>query len=201
MKGLQHYEEMLDLQWKTWAKVKEGRVKPTLYLLQHKPVITLGRKPGKNNLLITKEKLSRKQIDFVQIDRGGSITYHAPGQLVGYIICKVSTFGGTYEFVTKILKYMVGILKSFKIDTFHSLDFPGIWVSTSTPRKIGAVGIQVKEGYSLHGFAINVDMNLEPFSYIIPCGITQPITTMALELKKQIHISEVIKKIVNHQTF
>ena len=200
LKGLQPYNKMLEKQWTTWANVKQNKTEPTLYLLQHSPVITLGRRFQKKSLLLSYEELKNKQINIVPTERGGSITYHGPGQLVGYIICKVSAFGGIYDFVLKILKFLVDILKSFEINAYHSLDFPGVWISDFPLRKIGAVGIQVKEGYSLHGFALNVDMNLNPFTYIVPCDIKQPITTMSLELKKQVTISNVIQAISSYET-
>lgn len=186
----QKYDKMLLKQYETLEEVRNGR-NPVLYLLEHQPVVTLGRRTEQKHLLLTPEEFSEKGIDVVQVQRGGSATYHGPGQLVGYVICKVSTLGGTYKLVKKILKLVQSTIEAFGVDCKVDDNNPGVWTSDEIPRKIAAVGMQIKEGYSLHGFAINVDLPLAPFTYIVPCGLTLPVSTISIERGKKIPISDV----------
>ncbi len=159
------YEDAWDLQ----KKLHDLRVKDTIYdtliLLEHFPVITLGKFGDEKNLLKTKEELESMGIDFIRVDRGGDITYHGPSQLVGYFIFKVD---GVKNFVLKIEKSIINVLHEYGIEAKESIEYPGVWVED---RKITAIGIAIKKRVSYHGFALNVNNDLAPFSYIIPCGL------------------------------
>ncbi len=175
IEGVQDYTSMLEKQYQTMEEVRSGG-DPVLYLLEHKPVVTLGRRTKEEHL--------------VRVQRGGSVTYHGPGQLVGYVICKVSTLGGTYNLVKKVLQLVKETIESFGIQCKIDDDNPGVWTADDNPRKLAAVGMQIKEGYSLHGFAINVDLPLTPFTYIVPCGLSLPVSTLSVELGRRVSISE-----------
>ncbi len=189
IEGVQDYTSMLEKQYQTMEEVRSGG-DPVLYLLEHKPVVTLGRRTKEEHLVLDKEQLAEKGIDLVRVQRGGSATYHGPGQLVGYVICKVSTLGGTYNLVKKVLQLVKETIESFGIQCKIDDDNPGVWTADDNPRKLAAVGMQIKEGYSLHGFAINVDLPLTPFTYIVPCGLSLPVSTLSVELGRRVSISE-----------
>lgn len=195
--GLQPYEDMLATQYTTWEKVKNGAA-PVLFLLEHKPVITLGRRTDDTHVLLQPEEYVKKGIDLVRVQRGGSATYHGPGQLVGYVICKVSQLGGTHKLVERVLNLVVAAIEAQGIACKASTENPGVWTTDEHPRKIAQVGMQIKEGYSLHGFAINVDMALTGFNYIVPCGLTEPVSTLSLEKGETVTIEQVKQWIQLH---
>ncbi len=193
LEGTVPYHEGLAKQMTLWQQVKEGR-KSALILLQHMPTITLGRRTDPSHLLYSKEEYAERGIDVVKIDRGGSVTYHGPGQLVGYIISRVARHGGTHKLVSSVLELVCETIRSFGIDSVVNNEMPGVW--TRHPlKKVAAVGMQIKEGISLHGFAINVDMDLAPFSLIIPCGLPEPVTTMSMEKGEKVEVDDVKEKI------
>jgi len=169
------YEDAWDLQ----KKLHDLRVKDTIYdtliLLEHFPVITLGKFGDEKNLLKTKEELESMGIDFIRVDRGGDITYHGPSQLVGYFIFKVD---GVKNFILKIEKSIINVLHEYGIEAKESIEYPGVWVED---RKITAIGIAIKKRVSYHGFALNVNNDLAPFSYIIPCGLKDKKVTSILK--------------------
>lgn len=192
LEGQQKYEDMLERQLNTHQKVLNKTSPPTFFLLEHEPVITLGRRTDPEHLLVSKETLVEQKIDLHKINRGGSATYHGPGQLVGYIIARVSKYGGTHELVTRVLNLVAASIEAFGVKCRIDQDNPGVWTIDDHPRKIAAVGMQIKEGVSLHGFAINVDLSLIPYTYIVPCGLNLPITTLSIESNTDIQISAVI---------
>ena len=188
------YQDGLKIQEEYWQKVVNGE-DHTLLLLEHNPVITLGRRTDPSHLLESEEELENKGIEMFKVDRGGSATYHGPGQLVGYIIAKASRFGGIHALVSQLLQGLQEIILSFGIDCVINIDNPGIWTKTSRPRKLVAIGIQNKKGYTMHGFAINVNLPLTGYSAIMPCGLNLPITTMSIELGKILSIDVVKRKV------
>jgi lipoyl(octanoyl) transferase len=192
LKGFQDYKKMLDKQFETLNQVRDNLRPDTLLLLEHSPVITLGRRTEENHLVLSKADIESKNIDVYNVERGGSATYHGPGQLVGYFICRVSKYGGTNQLVTRVLNLVQKIISQFGLESVIDKSNPGIWTVGDNPRKLAAVGMQIKEGYSLHGFALNVDVSLIPYTYIVPCGLTLPITSLSLELGKKIEISTIM---------
>ncbi len=191
--GTISYKKGLELQQEYWQKAVDGDDHYIL-LLEHTPVITLGRRTEPEHLLLNEEELKVQGIDLYKVNRGGSATYHAPGQLVGYIICKSSRFGGIHELVTRVLNSIQQVISDFEINCVIDPENPGIWTNSDTPRKLAAVGMQNKHGYTLHGFAINVHLPLTGFSAIVPCGLTLPVSTMSIELGKIIRIEDVKTK-------
>ncbi len=166
-----------------------------LMLLEHNPVVTLGRRTDPSHLMLSSEEYFRRGIDVVQIERGGSVTYHGPGQVVGYVITPVAKHGGTHRLVTKVMDMVERCISSFGIVCCKNEELPGVWTVGKPQKKLAAVGMQIRKGVSLHGFAINVDMDLEPFGLIMPCGLPDPVSTLSLELSRSIAPEEVMDRL------
>ncbi len=172
------YKKAWDLQkFLNFHRAKDN-ISDTLILLEHFPVITLGRFGKIENLLKSKEELKRLNIDFYRVERGGDITYHGPGQLVGYFIFKISSIK---KIILTIEESIQKLLKKYGIESQILEKYIGIWVGD---KKICSIGMAVKEKVSLHGFALNVNNDLTPFSYIIPCGLKdKKVTSIYEEIK------------------
>ncbi|MFV2015093.1 MAG: lipoyl(octanoyl) transferase LipB [Candidatus Heimdallarchaeota archaeon] len=159
--------------------------------MQHEAVITLGRRTNPAHLLVSETELKQKGIDLIRVDRGGSATYHGPGQLVGYVIAKSSRFGGIHNLISSILQIINKVLQDLSVDSCINYDNPGIWTNSIPPRKLSAVGMSNKHGYTMHGFAINVDLPLTGFTAIVPCGLTLPVSTLAIETGSRYAVSKI----------
>ena len=171
------YGEALDLQQELVAARKAGRIPDHLLLLEHPHVITLGRNGHPENLLASDEILSRAGISFYPTDRGGDVTYHGPGQLVGYPILDLKDWKkdvGAY--VRGIEQVLIDTLAAFGIQAGRIPKLTGVWVDG---RKIAAIGVHLSRWVTSHGFALNVHTDLSYFQYIVPCGLTKPVTSMA----------------------
>jgi len=179
--------------WKFQRELHSLRVKElipdTLLLLEHPHVITFGKSGKEDNLLISKEELRRRGIQLYRVERGGDITYHGPGQLVGYLIFSLKGgLGSLRTFVEKIEKSLIQVLKSFEIKGERKDKFRGLWVNG---KKIAAIGLAFQRGVTFHGFALNVNTKLEFFDLIIPCGLKMGVTSMELEKGYTIPMKEV----------
>ncbi len=188
------YKVGLDLQMECWKEVQEGG-KSKVIFLEHSPTITLGRRTKQSHLFHTIDEYREMGIEVVKVDRGGSVTYHGPGQLVGYIITKVSKHGGTHNLVTKTMALLEKAIHDLGIQCRKNNEFPGIWTETKPMKKLAAIGMQIKSGVSLHGFAVNVDLDLEPFTKILPCGLPEPVSTLSIELGRKVRVQETKYKI------
>lgn len=172
------YKKAWNLQKHLHSLRVEDKIPDTLLLLEHFPVITLGKFGKEENLLKSEEELKNLGIDFYRIERGGDITYHGPGQLIGYVIFKIKS---VKKLVLDIEESIKDLLKIYEIDSQILEKYPGVWVGD---KKICALGIAVKNRVSFHGFALNVNNNLTPFSYIIPCGLKgKGVTSIYEEIK------------------
>jgi lipoyl(octanoyl) transferase len=172
--GLTDYAEALRVQEKTRSAVEAG-ADDAIILCEHPHVYTFGKSADKNNLLINPEFLTKINAQVFETERGGDITYHGPGQLVGYPIINLRSKGvGVKYYVTTLENSLIAALKSFGIEAYQIAGLTGIWVGrvTEVKRKIGAIGIRIKNGVSMHGFALNVSTDLSYFNHIVPCGIT-----------------------------
>lgn len=162
-------------------------------ITEHHPVVTLGYRRQLEHLRIPRAELGLKGIAVVESDRGGGASYHGPGQLVAYTI--FSTLFRCHKvrlFITLLEEVMCHICDSYGIVPNRKPECPGVWVAH---QKIGVVGLTVRRGTSLHGFALNIDMALEPFSYIVPCGLMDiGVTSLAQEVRHAIDIQEVIPR-------
>lgn len=165
------YGKALDMQYDLLDKRQKGELGDTLILVEHPPVITLGRHAVESNIVVPGELLKEKGIEVYRIERGGDVTYHGPGQLVGYPIVGLRERGiGIREFVERLQNTFISLLKEeYGIDSGINPEFPGVWTDDG---KITAVGLAVKRGVTMHGFAFNINTNLEHFKLIVPCGIS-----------------------------
>jgi len=170
--GRMEYLKALEIQTRKWEKVSYEDERDTLFLVEHPPVITLGVRGKKENILIPEEELQRMGVSVVQVSRGGDVTYHGPGQIVGYPVMNLKHFGrDIHNFVEKIEDTFIRLLKDDYGITAGRGDktYTGVWVGND---KITAIGIQVKRWTTMHGFAFNVNTDLSHFSWIVPCGLT-----------------------------
>ncbi len=152
-------------------------------LLEHPPVFTTGKRGGRRNLIIEDAVLQEKKIDVVSIERGGDITYHGPGQLVGYLIVDIDALGlDIRTFVTSIEAIMCRTAADHGVTSEGSIENIGIWAGR---RKLGSIGIAIRRGITLHGFSLNIDMDLTPFEWIYPCGMKGVRMTSLSELTEK----------------
>ncbi len=176
---------------------------PNYFLfVEHPPVITLGKSGQEKNLLLTKPELERKNIQFYNTNRGGDITFHGYGQIVGYPIIDLENF---YTDINKYLRTLeeivISTLNFYKISSKRSSGETGVWLEPNSPhsRKICAIGVKTSRWVTMHGFALNVDTDLRYYDYIIPCGIRgKGITSINKEIKKNVSVKEVKEKILEN---
>ena len=172
-------------------------------LCEHYPVITLGKNGSMKNLLLTQDALNDKQISFFKINRGGDITYHGPGQLVGYPILDLDYFFTDIgKYLRLIEETIILTLKEYGIEAGRSAGETGVWLEPHSPsraRKICAIGIRCTRWITMHGFAFNVNTNLDHFNFIIPCGIgNKQVTSLQKELGREVDLEDVKEKIKRH---
>ena len=174
-----------------------GRIPDVILFLQHPPVLTIGAFGGEQNVIISQDALKREGISIAHTDRGGDITYHGPGQLVGYPILDLKIRGrDVHQYVHDLEEVVIRTLGDYSINAHRDPDYPGIWVGQE---KICALGIRVVHWVTKHGFALNISNDLTPFSYINPCGITDRGTTsMQKVLGQKPKIGEVTNSIMRH---
>jgi lipoate-protein ligase B len=170
------------------------RIGDGLILLQHEPVFTLGRSSRPEHLPYPRETLTELGFDVFEIERGGSVTYHGPGQLVGYPILDLRSYGDdVVKNMRSLEETLLLTLVDFGIQAQRLRGYPGIWVGEE---KIAAIGVAVKRKVTMHGFALNVDPDLSHFAYINPCGLNKPVTSMARVLGRSVSVSEVGQALV-----
>lgn len=184
--GLIDYGTALELQHTLVELRKQNRIGDTLLLLEHPPVITLGRNADSKNILASKEQLTARGIEIAECDRGGDVTFHGPGQLVGYPIFDLRGFVpklGAVDFVRRLEEALIRASGDLGVPADRILGLTGIWTATSKPAKIAAIGVHISRAVTSHGFALNVNNNLDLFRLIIPCGIAdKPVTSLQREL-------------------
>ncbi len=179
--GRVDYATALKLQQTLVELRKAGQVTDTLLLLEHPPVITLGRNAKRANVLVSEKELSRAGVEIFECDRGGDVTYHGPGQLVGYPIFDLRGFApriGAVDFVRKLEEVLIRTCADFGVATHRVPGMTGAW-TLRNQAKIAAIGVHISRGVTSHGFALNVSTDLGHFKLIIPCGIgDKPVTSM-----------------------
>src|SRR3954452_899442 len=193
--GRVSYGEALELQRRLVADRKLGAVMDHLLLLEHPHVITLGRNGHMENLLASDAVLERAGISFYPTDRGGDVTYHGPGQLVGYPILDLRDWKrdvGAY--VRGVEQALIDTVGDYGIEAGRIPKLTGVWVGD---RKIAAIGVHISRWVTSHGFALNVFTDLSYFKYIVPCGLTKPVTSMA-ELGVRVSLDEVGERFAAH---
>jgi lipoyl(octanoyl) transferase len=194
--GLSDYAETYDLQQDLAAKRKNGELSTDLFLVtEHPATFTLGRRGGLENLMVSESFLIDKNIPLIHIERGGDITFHGEGQLVIYPIYDLRKGGVTVaDYVALLEEVMLQLATNNGVTACRDPRNNGIWVGD---KKLGSVGIAIRHGVSFHGLAINVNVSLEPFSWVNPCGLTGvSMTTLAHELDENIMLETVKKDLV-----
>lgn len=202
--GTLDYPTGLRLQQKLVGLRKDGLIGDVLLLLEHTQVITLGRNAKAANVIASSELLAERGVELFECDRGGDVTFHGPGQLVGYPIFDLRGFTssdgnrkslGAVEYVRRLEEILIRTCADFRIPSGRVAGLSGVWTSPSEA-KIAAIGVHISRGVTSHGFALNVNTDLDYFNLIIPCGITsKPVTSMAKELGKQLSLFEVAHSI------
>jgi len=174
-----------------------GETTDTLLLLEHAPTITIGKSGKLRNVLASQAQLAKQGVSLFFVDRGGDVTYHGPGQLVAYPIIDLRKRGiDAHKYVHDLEEVIIGTLNDFCIKSCRDVTHAGIWVKNE---EIAAIGIGLKRWVSMHGVALNVNINLQQFSLINPCGFTnRKATSMSNLLSQDIPMKEVIKKFLDH---
>jgi lipoyl(octanoyl) transferase len=211
--GLIDYKACWDYQEELFAEsvnrkiaIRKGEelIEPKNHLLfvEHPHVFTLGKSGEETNLLLSKAQLEEQEISYYKINRGGDITYHGPGQVVGYPIFDLDQF---FTDIHKYLRYLeeaiILMLSEYKIEAGRIDGLTGVWIGdgTDNPRKIAALGVKCSRWVTMHGFALNVNTDLDFFNKIIPCGIDdKAVTSMAFELGRKVDESEVKARLKLH---
>jgi len=235
--GTLDYATGLRLQQRLVQLRKDGRVGDLLLLLEHTPVITLGRNAKSGNVIASHERLAERGVEIFECDRGGDVTFHGPGQLVGYPIFDLRGFSsaeskrkmlGAVEYVRRLEEVLIRTCADFHIPAERVGGLTGVWTTSDRvsmglrpvpcgpetrpgvkgvvaptgsetrfhtnpgEAKIAAIGVHISRGVTSHGFALNVNIDLDYFNLIVPCGITsKPVTSMAKELGQQLLLHEV----------
>jgi len=170
------YGEALAIQKELVEKRKQGLIPDQLLMVEHPHVITLGRNGHLENLLANEEVLRRAGIAFHHSDRGGDITYHGPGQIVGYPILDLREWKrDVVAYVRALEQVIMDTLAEFEIEAMRVAGCTGVWVNG---KKVAAIGVHISRWVTSHGFALNHTTDLSYFQYIVPCGITKPVTSM-----------------------
>jgi lipoyl(octanoyl) transferase len=217
--GTVPYSLGLKLQSELIAARKNSRIPDTLLLLEHKPVITLGRNARKENVLLSRELLESKGVELFETDRGGDVTFHGPGQLVGYPIFDLHDFPstggalkhlGAVDYVRKVEEALIRTCLDYDIPTKRIQGLTGVWTDwnhtaddqpldrpiTNSDAKIAAIGVHISRSVTSHGFALNVNTDLDYFKLIVPCGISgKPVTSLEKELGRHVDLDEVAQRL------
>lgn len=187
--GLRPYREVWELQHRLHEAIREGREPDTWIFVEHPPVVTLGRQAKQGNVLLSPELLTARGVDLVQIERGGDVTYHGPGQLVVYPIRKLERFREVVPLVRALESAVIAAVGRFGVTAERWSEHAGVWVGRN---QICAIGLAVQKMVSLHGIALNVSTELDYDRLINPCGLTdRGITSIVRETGRSVTIAEV----------
>jgi len=197
--GRVSYSEALAIQQQVIAARKQNLIGDTLLMVEHPPVLTLGRNAHRSNILVSDEQLARRGVELHEINRGGDVTYHGPGQLVGYPIVdlrgdlpgKKGPHLGPVDYVRLLEEALIRTCGDFGVMTQRIYKLTGVWTMAGgsiREKKIAAIGVHVSQGVTSHGFALNVTTDLRDFDWIIPCGITdRQVTSLEVEAEADRH--------------
>jgi lipoyl(octanoyl) transferase len=195
--GLIDYKDAWDIQKSIHQLRVENKIEDILFLLEHPHTYTLGKTADKENLVGDVKYLSDNKIAVYDIDRGGDITYHGPGQIVGYPIINLTNWQqDTHKYLRAIEEVIIKVCAEYNLQGSRVEKYTGVWIDD---RKICAIGIKVSRWITMHGFAFNINTDLKLFSGIIPCGITdKDVTSLNRELKKEVPLNEAKEKIIHN---
>jgi lipoyl(octanoyl) transferase len=191
------YAEGLDLQARLVEERQQQRSADTLLLLEHDPVVTLGRNARRENLLLSEEELRRRGIAVFETGRGGDVTYHGPGQVVGYPILDLAPDRrDVHRYVRDLEEVMIRTCADYGVVAGRVAGLTGTWVGAE---KIGAIGVRIARWVTSHGFAFNVSTDLSPFGLIVPCGIRERgVTSLARLLGRPVDLAEAMDRLAFH---
>jgi lipoate-protein ligase B len=187
--GLADYASTWDLQRQLVASRQRGEIPDVLLLVEHPPVVTCGRATKPEHLPVPREALRRMGFGVFDVERGGSVTYHGPGQLVGYPIVDLRAYDeNVVGYVRRLEESIIRALRAYEVEAARRPGFTGVWVGAE---KIAAIGVAVKRRVTLHGFALNVNTDLDHFRVINPCGIHYVPTSLERLLGRRVSLEDV----------
>lgn len=190
------FKECWDYQLNLHSQVSRGESPSTLLLLEHDPVLTVGRHGDNSNIYYTPEQLAAAGVVLHRIERGGDVTYHGPGQLVGYPILNLKAHGiSVSEYLRKLEESLISLLAEYGLSTRREQGLTGVWHNSA---KVAAIGIAVKRWVTFHGFALNVTTDLSHFNLINPCGLSRPVTSLKELTGMQHSCREVAERYLSH---
>lgn len=194
--GRSDYKQMWEVQKELHHKVQTQNSGPYLVITEHDPVITIGKSGSKSNLLADTAYLKQKGIEVIENDRGGDITFHGPGQLVGYPIINLADFKKDIHWYLRSLEeVIIKTLQFYDLQAQRSAGLTGVWIEN---RKICAIGVKTSRWITMHGFALNVNTDLNYFNLIVPCGINdKTVTSISLETGNSIDLNDVNNNVVS----
>ncbi len=195
--GIKDYKLVWDMQKVIHEKRMRNETDDTLLLVEHEPVITMGRSGNAQHLLLSQEELRKRGVAYYEIERGGDITFHGPGQLVGYPILNIKHgLAGIRPYIERLEEVIIAVLADFGIPATTEDKMIGVWTESG---KICSIGVAVKRWVSFHGFALNVNTDLSFFDLIVPCGIKNvTMTSMQEILRTRTEMSDVKEKVKVH---
>jgi lipoyl(octanoyl) transferase len=191
------YAEGLQIQEQLVAERQAGRIVDVLLLLEHEPVFTMGRNAQAENVLLSKDALEAKGFQLFETGRGGDVTYHGPGQVVGYPILELPPERrDVHRYVRDLEEVMIRACADYGVTATRIAGKTGAWVGTD---KIGAIGVRIARWVTSHGFALNVANDLDPFALIVPCGIRDHgVTSLARLLGREIAVEDAAVRLAGH---
>jgi len=186
------YREAWDVQHDVHAAVAAGDAPATLLLVEHDPVITFGRKGGRDHLLASPDELAARGFELIDIERGGDVTYHGPGQLVGYPILPIGR--RVRDYLRALEGAIVDLAAGYGVEATGSPGYAGVWIGNE---KLCAIGVAIKRRVSFHGFALNVATDLSHFTAIVPCGLEGTgVTSLTRLTGRPVSLDEAKERIV-----
>lgn len=198
--GRMPYHQAWEKQKQLVTAIDQEQLMDQLLLLEHEHTITLGRGSQVENLLLSKNEFQQRGIEVVEIDRGGDVTYHGPGQLIGYPLFYLGKQGNAKRYLRLLEEVIIQVLKTWEIEGSRKEGYTGVWIGD---QKVAAIGVKFnrarhRKGYiSSHGFALNVNTDLSYFHTIIPCGIEEyGVTSLEKQLGTMVPMEEVINQVI-----
>lgn len=202
--GQRDYQDVWRLQETLAAKRLAGKIADTLLLLEHPPTITLGRGAKPAHIVRSAEQLAQEGVTIIESDRGGDVTYHGPGQLVGYPILNLREpphIPDLHGYLRLLEETLIQTLRGFDISAERFPGYTGVWTGrhTNAPQKIAAIGIKASRWITQHGFALNIHPDLSHFDWIVPCGITEfGVTSLQEKLQRPIYVEELLEPVAEN---
>ena len=192
--GRLSYRDAWRVQHDVHDAVARGESVPTLLLVEHAPVITFGRKGGRDHLRATPESLAARGFELIDIERGGDVTYHGPGQLVGYPILPIGR--RVRDYLRRLEAAVVDLAAEYGVQAEGSPGYAGVWIGDA---KLCAIGVAIKRGVSFHGFALNVATDLSHFDTIVPCGLEgKTVTSLSALTGRTVTMAEAKERLLPH---